>query len=129
MMIRDRIKELRRVKASELRPHPSNWRSHPESQQNALRGVLSELGYADALIARECPDGSLMLLDGHLRAEATPDALVPVLVTDLDEDEGKKLLLTLDPLAAMAEADKAKLDAVMRQVQTENEDLAQMIAD
>ena len=90
MKIRDRIKELRRVRASDLRPHPANWRVHPTSQKNALRGILSELGYADALIARECEDGSLMLLDGHLRAETTPDTLVPVLVTDLDEAEGKK---------------------------------------
>ncbi|MCP4549634.1 MAG: hypothetical protein GY835_24530, partial [bacterium] len=57
MMIRDRIKELRRVKASELRPHPANWRTHPKAQQDALRGVLAEIGYADALLCRELPDG------------------------------------------------------------------------
>ena len=47
MHIRDRIKELRRVKAARLRPHPKNWRSHPKAQQDALRGVLAEVGYAD----------------------------------------------------------------------------------
>jgi len=57
--IRDRIKELRRVPARELRPNPKNWRSHPPAQQDALRGLLAELGYCDATIARELPDGSL----------------------------------------------------------------------
>ncbi|MCP4549657.1 MAG: hypothetical protein GY835_24645, partial [bacterium] len=57
MIIRDRITELRRVKASELRPHPANWRTHPKAQQDALRGVLAEIGYADALLCRELPDG------------------------------------------------------------------------
>ncbi len=76
MHLRDRILELRRVPAKELAPHPKNWRSHPKRQQEALRGVLAEIGYADALLARETPDG-LQLIDGHLRAELTPDQAVP----------------------------------------------------
>ena len=28
MQIRDRIKELRRVRAGDLKPHPKNWRVH-----------------------------------------------------------------------------------------------------
>ncbi len=59
MKIRDRIKELRRVKASELSPNPRNWRTHPEGQQDALRGILAEIGYADAILARELKDGTL----------------------------------------------------------------------
>ena len=72
MKIRDRIKELRRVSAGQLRPNPGNWRSHPQQQRDALRGVLAEIGYADALLARELPDGSLELIDGHLRAKPRP---------------------------------------------------------
>jgi hypothetical protein len=30
--IRDRIRELRRVKTSELIPNPKNWRRHPKEQ-------------------------------------------------------------------------------------------------
>jgi ParB-like chromosome segregation protein Spo0J len=102
MQIRDRIKELRRVKANELRPNPRNWRTHPAAQQEALRGVLAEVGYADALLARELEDGTLELVDGHLRAETTPEALVPVLVLDVTQEEADKILLTLDPLAGLA---------------------------
>jgi DNA modification methylase len=116
--IRDRIKELRRVQARELLPHPKNWRKHPQAQVAALRGLLDEIGYADALLARELPDGRLMLIDGHLRKETTPDAQVPVLVLDVSEAEAEKILLTLDPLAAMAESDSERIKALLATVQT-----------
>lgn len=121
MQIRDRIRELRRVRASELRPNPKNWRTHSQSQQDALRGVLAEVGYADALLAREMEDGSLMLVDGHLRAETTPEQDVPVLVLDVTESEADKILATLDPLAGMAERDDEKLRALMASVAINNE--------
>lgn len=129
MQIRDRIKSFRRVPAAELKPSPANWRTHPAEQADALRGILSEVGYADALLARELPDGTLELVDGHLRAETTPDMDVPVLVLDVTEDEAKKLLLTIDPLAAMANADRDRLDALLREVQTGNEALAGMMTE
>ena len=89
MQIRDRIKELRRVRASELLPNPKNWRTHPVAQQDALRGVLAEVGYADALIARETPEG-LMLVDGHLRAETTPPGGLAVEVWRYDGGDGPR---------------------------------------
>jgi hypothetical protein len=120
MQIRDRIRELRRVRASDLRPNPRNWRTHPAAQKNALRGILAEVGYADALLARELPDGSLMLIDGHLRAETTPEAVVPVLVLDVGEREADKILLTHDPLSAMAEASDEQLQSLVANVETES---------
>jgi hypothetical protein len=119
--VRDRVKELRRVRASELRPNPRNWRTHPAAQQDALRGLLAEVGYAGALLARELSDGSLMLIDGHLRAETTPDATVPVLVLDVNEREADKILLTHDPLAGMAEASDEQLQSLLDDVQTESD--------
>jgi len=119
MQVRDRIKELRRVPASELLPNPKNWRTHPVAQQDALKGVLAEIGYADALIARETPDG-LMLVDGHLRAEATPDSEVPVLILDINEDEADLMLATLDPLASMAGRDEGLLTQLLASVEAES---------
>ena len=89
-LVRDRVRELRRVKARDLLPHPKNWRRHSKAQADALRGLLREVGFADALLARELPDGRLMTIDGHLRAETTPDADVPVLVLDVTEEEADK---------------------------------------
>lgn len=127
MKIRDRIRELRRVPASELLPNPKNWRTHPKAQQDALRGVLAEVGMADAVLARELEDGSLMLIDGHLRAETAADAMVPVLILDVNEAEADKILATLDPLTAMAESDAAKLDELLRNVDTGSEALQMLI--
>lgn len=127
MNVRDRVKDLRRVRARELRPHPHNWRGHPPQQRDALRGVLAEVGYADALVVRELPDGSLQLIDGHLRAETTPDVAVPVLVVDLDDAETAKVLATHDPLAAMAEVNAPALAGLLESVQTDSEAVAAML--
>lgn len=127
MQVRDRIKELRRVRASELRPNAKNWRLHPASQQNALRGVLAEIGYADALVARELEDGGLELIDGHLRAETTPGALVPVLVVDLSSKEADMLLAVHDPLSAMAQADGDMLAGLVENLETDNAALRELL--
>jgi hypothetical protein len=127
MQIRDRIKELRRVPAAHLRPNPRNWRLHPPEQQDALRGLLAEVGYAGALLARELEDGTLMLIDGHLRAETTPDAVVPVLILDVDESEADKILLTHDPIASMATVSDENLQALLAEVQTESAAVQSML--
>ena len=77
------------------------------------------MGYADALLARELPDGKLMLIDGHLRAETTPLQEVPVLILDVTEAEADKILLTLDPLAGMAEANQTAIEQLLATVTRE----------
>lgn len=129
MHFRDRIKDFRRVRADQLRPHPRNWRTHGAAQQNAMRGLLAEIGCADALLVRELPDGSLQLVDGHLRAEVAADALVPVLVLDVSDEEALKLLVTLDPLAAMAGADHELLSGLVAEVETDNDAVRAMLTE
>ena len=90
LQIRDRIKELRRVKASKLLRNPKNWRLHPRPQTQTMLGILAEIGCADALLARELPDGSLMLIDGHLRADVMPDMEVPVLIVRSQRRGGRQ---------------------------------------
>lgn len=129
MRIRDRIKELRRVKACEIEPNPKNWRTHPDDQRAAVQGTLAEIGYADALIAYEPEPGRLRLIDGHLRAETTPDQDVPVLVLDVDEAEADKLLATMDPLAGLADANAEALRGLLDGVDTDSDALRQMLDD
>jgi DNA modification methylase len=128
MRVRDRIQELRRVPARELLANPKNWRAHPAAQQEALKGLLAELGYCDALLARELPDGRLQLIDGHLRCETTPDMEVPVLVLDVTEAEADQLLLTLDPLASLAQADRSALVSLLATVETDSQAVQDMLA-
>ena len=126
LLIKDRIKELRRVKASELLPNPKNWRTHPDTQKDALKAILAEVGYADAVLAYETPKG-LMLVDGHLRAETTPDNMVPVLILDINEQEADKLLATIDPLAALAHQDTEKLAALFQNLKEMGDSLANKV--
>jgi len=120
MTMKDRVKELRRVPASELRANPKNWRRHPPAQEAALRGVLEDIGFADAVIARETADG-LELIDGHLRQEVMGDQSIPVLIVDVTEEEADKMLLTLDPLAAMARPDQDQLLSLLKSVEIESD--------
>ena len=125
---RDRIRELRRVPASELKANPKNWRTHPEGQAAAMEGVLFEVGWADAVLARETAAG-LELIDGHLRKEIAPDEMVPVLILDVDESEADKILLTHDPLAALAEANTFQLEQLLESVEVENKELDAMLTE
>jgi hypothetical protein len=116
---RNRIKEHRQVRAGDLVPHEHNWRRHPAEQRAALEAILDDVGFARSLLAYELPDGRLKLIDGHLRADLDPDALVTVEVLDVGDEEARKLLLTIDPLAALAQADQAALDALRQVTETD----------
>src|ERR1051325_6578274 len=95
--VRNRIKEHRQVRAGDLVPHELNWRRHPAHQRRSLRAVLDDVGFARSLLAYELPAGPLKLIEGHLRAALAPDALVTVKILDVDDEEARKLLLTIDP--------------------------------
>jgi len=118
--IRDRIKSLRRVAAKDLIPNPKNWRTHPSEQSDAMRGVLAEIGFADAVLARETKDG-LQLIDGHLRAEIAPDSKIPVLILDVTDEEADKILATHDPLAAMAGTNDDMLQSLVADLDFDSE--------
>lgn len=126
--IRDRIREFRRVRGADLTPHPHNWRTHPAAQRAALRGLLAQIGYADALLARPLPDGRLQLIDGHLRAATTPHMEVPVLILDLDDQETDQLLATLDPLAAIAGQDAGRLDSLLAGMRFDHQEVVTALA-
>jgi hypothetical protein len=102
MTIRNRIKCHRRVRAGELVPHEFNFRFHPDNQKTTLRALYEEVGFARSLLAYELPDGRLKLIDGHLRRDLDPDMEVEVEILDVNDEEARALLLSIDPLAALA---------------------------
>jgi hypothetical protein len=126
--IRDRIKEFRRVPARELLDNEGNPRRHPQAQRDALRGVLEQVGIADALVAyhSERHGGRLTLIDGHLRKQDF-DLDWPTLVLDVTDEEADLLLATHDPLAALAEYDRPKLDALLAGVRARSPALLDML--
>jgi hypothetical protein len=126
---RDRIIGLEYHDAQSLEPHPGNWRNHGKAQVDALRGVLSDVGIAGAILAyrSERNGGKLTVIDGHLRRDAAPQKW-PVLVLDVDDAEADYILATHDPLAAMADADAAALDALLSSVNSGEAAVQEMLA-
>src|SRR5262249_21719950 len=89
---------------------------HSEAQRQALRALLGEIGFARSVLAYELADGRLKLIDGHLRQEELdPDDEIDVEVLDVSDDEARRLLLAIDPLAQLAEYD-AQVPADLRAV-------------
>ncbi|HRT92717.1 MAG TPA: DNA modification methylase, partial [Anaerolineaceae bacterium] len=109
--------------------NPRNWRVHPLNQQNALKGVLEEVGWVQEVIVNKRTGN---LIDGHLRCQLAAREgakTIPVKYVDLSEDEEALVLSTLDPIAAMAVTDKQKLDDLFASIETENADVLKMLDD
>src|SRR5260370_41455462 len=121
--IRNRIKCHRRVRAGDLVPHELNFRLHPEHQRAALQALYAEVGFARSLLAYEMPDGRLKLIDGHLRRDLDPDMEVDVEVLDVTEEEARTLLLSIDPLASLAQTQEQLRDRLLELTPVESEDL------
>jgi ASCH domain len=104
-IIKSRIVEHVKVRARELVPHELNPRRHPPEQREALNALYEEIGFARSVLAYRQADGRLKLIDGHLRQSMDPDMEIDVEVLDVNDDEARQLLLSLDPLAELADYD------------------------
>jgi hypothetical protein len=126
--VRNRIKAHVRVRAGDLLPHEMNPRLHSEAQRAALAALYAEIGFARSLLAYELPDGRLKLIDGHLRQDLTPDMEVDVEVLDVSDAEARALLLSLDPLAQLADYDTTALDRLRALTSTSSDVVANLWA-
>jgi hypothetical protein len=121
MPMKNRIKGHRTVRAGDLVPHELNPRLHRPEQREALQALLGEIGFARSVLAYELPDGRLKLIDGHLRqGTLDPDELITVEVLDVSDEEARKLLLSIDPLAQLADYDTRALDELRRAVHSDD---------
>lgn len=115
--------------AIEFIPNEYNFRLHPETQRQALRGSLSDLGWIQRVIVNRTTGN---LIDGHARiAEAMllgNNTLVPYTEVELTEDEERLALTVLDPIAAEAETSRVKLEALLSQVTTGNAAVMELLA-
>jgi DNA modification methylase len=99
----------------------SNWRTHTQAQRHALSSVLSEVGLVQSVVVNTTTG---RLIDGHLRVElakAQGQPTIPVVYVELSEDEERLILASLDPIAAMASADRDKLQELLASIQGEDE--------
>ena len=115
--------------ASEFLANPMNWRIHPKPQQEAMKGALNEIGWIQEVIVNQNTGN---MIDGHLRVTLAmregEDTPVPVKYVDLTQEEEHLALTTLDPIAAMAAADKQQLDGLMQNIQTGEAGLQEMLS-
>jgi hypothetical protein len=113
----------------ELTANPKNWRTHPRHQQDALEGVLDQVGWVQEVIVNKRTGH---LIDGHLRvslAKQRREKSLPVLYVDLSEQEEALILSTLDPLAGLATADAQKLDELLQGVEVSDAALRELLSD
>lgn len=138
--LRNRIIGHRTVMAGSLKSHPQNPRTHSDGQKSALRALLDEVGYSRSVLAyisdadraaiKQDPcfdlehainNAPLTLIDGHLRKDTLPNEPVVVEVLDVNDQEAMKLLLSIDPLAALAGFDLNIVQSLASSVQTDNQ--------
>jgi hypothetical protein len=118
---RSRIVGHESVDPRSISPHPENWRKHPDRQRSALRGSLDSVGWVGEIIVNKRTG---RIVDGHARVEeavSRGEQVVPVSYVDLDEQEEKLVLATLDPIGALAEADDEKLQELIGSITQDGE--------
>lgn len=127
--IKNRIVGSGEEQLDQIMFNPRNWRIHPLSQQDALKGVLEEVGWVQQVIVNKRTGN---LIDGHLRCQLAAREgakTIPVVYVDVSEDEEALVLATLDPIGAMAATDKQKLDELFHDINSDNENVQKMIAE
>lgn len=126
----DRIVGFERKSASQFLAHAQNPRRHPPNQREALRGSLDTIGWYDAVIENRQTGN---LIDGHARIEEAlsknDDMPIPVLIVDLSPEEELLALASHDFISSLANYDRDSLDALLRDVQTDDNRLQAMLSD
>jgi hypothetical protein len=111
----------------QLLANPKNFRRHPKHQQEALSGVLNEVGVVQNVIVNKRTGN---VVDGHLRIELAMrenQKEIPVTYVDLSESEEAEILATLDPISSLAFTDKEKLDELLRDVRSSDENVTNLL--
>jgi hypothetical protein len=121
---RIRITGFETKPAASFQFNPLNWRRHGDTQRDALRTMLGDVGWVQGVIENKRTGN---LIDGHARIEEAlrddPKQLVPYLVVDLSPAEERAVLATLDPIGALAETDPAAVDQLYKETIAEMPDL------
>lgn len=127
----DRYVETITVRAGDVEPHPLNPKIHGESQLAPLRGLLSTVGKLDSLKAyrSEQAGGKLVYWDGHGRMSINPSEEWRVDVYDLTDAEAAVVIASFDPIAYQAQMSRQRLDQLLREVETGDAALQQMLTD
>lgn len=98
----------------QLLANPFNFRIHGSYQQKVLEANIDQVGFIRSVTVNQRTGH---VIDGHLRiilALRRSEPEIDVEYVDLSPDEELLALVTLDPIAALAGKDNAKLDETLR---------------
>ena len=110
-----------------LKENPLNPRKHPQAQRRALFQSLKALKWVKPLLLNRRTGN---LIDGHMRRQAAIEmgvTLVPVIIVDLDPEQEKMALASLDTITTMAKIDDAEYEELMKSVHESDEELYQAL--
>jgi hypothetical protein len=117
---RNRIVGQDEIPPEDLLANPLNFRRHPGSQRDALRGSLNEVGWV-AMVTVNRRSG--FVVDGHARIEeaiSRHEKTVPVLYVDLTPEEERIVLASFDPISAMALNDQERLNELLEDIHVDD---------
>jgi DNA modification methylase len=113
----------------QLLANPANWRTHPKQLRPALVGSLDSVGWVAHVMVNRTTGH---VVDGHARIEeaiSRGEPSVPVTYVELSEDEERLVLATLDPIGALATAEKDALAALLAGLSPTDDALATLLAE
>ena len=124
---RNRIVGYGEVPTESILGNEANWRIHPKTQTDALNGVLKEIGVVQNILinqrtSEQWPSGDRhvsTMIDGHARtllALREGQETLPATYVDLTPAEEAEIMAVLDPIAALAGADREKLASLLADV-------------
>lgn len=127
---RNRIVGEGEMPASQFTAHPQNWRRHSTEQQAVLEAILDRVGWIQRVLVSQrsgyVVDGHLRVMSALKRGDQTP---IPYATVDLDPDEEALVLATYDPIAALAETDRAQLGDLLAGIRAEDAAIANLLKD
>ena len=128
---RDRIVEFRKMRVGDILPHPLQHKTHPEKQNNYLRGNLKETGKVDVLRAyySDRNGGKLTFFDGHGRRSLRPGEIWNIAICDLNDAEADCELLVFDAIGGYAQVERDLLDTLLRETSTGEAALQELMSE
>lgn len=124
----NRITHYSQMAPDQLLANPKNFRRHPIHQKQILDAVAGEVGIVAPVVQN---DRTGHLIDGHMRVEEAMRlgvSSVPVAHVDLSEEDEEKVLATLDAISAMAFEDPALKAELLRNIETNDDNLSDYLA-
>lgn len=112
-----------------LKPHPRNYKIHPEKQIGRLRASVARFGQVRSIVAQEGANGSYLLVAGHgltkaAKEEGLKELRVDVIPADWTPEQVEGYLVADNLLGATAEDDSTALAQILQEQANSGFDLA-----